>query len=71
MMSFGTAELLIIFGILLLLFGSSKLPKLARALGSSIWELKRGVKGLSEPVEETPSDGETVMDEEKRPSSVA
>lgn len=71
-MSFGSTELLIILGILLLLFGSSQLPKLARALGSSIWEIKRGVQGLSEPIEET-SDGEkpSVLDEEKTPSSVS
>ncbi len=37
-------ELLIVFLILLLLFGSSKLPALARSLGTSINEFKESVK---------------------------
>lgn len=37
-------ELLIIAAILLLLFGASKLPKLARSLGSSAREFRKGVE---------------------------
>ena len=40
----GSTELMIIFAILLLLFGSTKLPKLARSMGTSIREFKDGVK---------------------------
>lgn len=48
-MSFGTPELLIILAILLLLFGASKLPKLARSIGESAGELKKGIdKGMSD-----------------------
>ena len=41
----GPGEIVIILGILLLLFGSTKLPKLARSLGSSVTEFKKGIRG--------------------------
>jgi sec-independent protein translocase protein TatA len=37
-------ELLIILGIFLLLFGSAKLPGLARSMGQSIKEFKTGMR---------------------------
>ena len=40
----GIPELLIILFIVLLLFGSTKLPALARSLGSSVNEFKKGAK---------------------------
>lgn len=43
-MGFGFQELLIILAIVLLLFGSTRLPQLAKGLGSSIKEFKKGVK---------------------------
>lgn len=42
LLDFGAPELLIIFAIVLLLFGSKKLPELSRSLGESVRELKRG-----------------------------
>jgi sec-independent protein translocase protein TatA len=45
----GPLELAIIAGIILLLFGGSKLPSLMRNLGRSTNEFKRG---MSETVEE-------------------
>ena len=45
----GGSELIIIAGIVALLFGSSKIPKLARAIGRSKSELQRGLKdGIKE-----------------------
>ena len=41
-MSLGPPELLIVFMIVLVLFGSSKLPKLARSIGEAQQEFKRG-----------------------------
>ena len=41
----GTTELLLILAVVLLLFGSKKLPELARAAGQSVNELRKGVKG--------------------------
>lgn len=43
MFDIGLPELIIILVILLLLFGSTKLPKLARSLGESAGELKKGI----------------------------
>ena len=41
--SLGMQELLVILVIVLILFGSSRLPDLARSLGSSLKEFKKGV----------------------------
>ena len=40
--SLGATELLIILGIILLLFGGAKLPKLARSMGEAQREFKKG-----------------------------
>jgi len=40
-MVFGSTEMIIIFGIIILLFGASKLPELARSMGSSMGEFKK------------------------------
>ena len=44
-MSFGAPELLIVLIVVLLLFGGSQLPKLARSLGSAHKEFKKGLEG--------------------------
>jgi len=41
-MNLGPTELLIVLAIVLLLFGSAKLPKLARSLGQASKEFKQG-----------------------------
>lgn len=48
-------KLLIILGIVVLLFGS-RLPSLARSLGQSIVEFKKGMKELEDHSEEKKSD---------------
>lgn len=48
----GGTELLIILGIVLLLFGGTKLPSLARGLGQSIKEFKKASK--EDPEEDKP-----------------
>ena len=58
----GVQELVIILVILLLLFGSTKLPQLAKGLGKSIKEFKRGV-GEGETDEE--------LDEPRRRERIA
>lgn len=43
MPNIGVTELVIILVILLLLFGSTRLPQLARGMGKSIKEFKKGI----------------------------
>ena len=45
MFGLGAGELLIVLAVVLLIFGSTKLPKLARSMGQAQKEFK---KGLSE-----------------------
>jgi sec-independent protein translocase protein TatA len=52
----GTPELIIILVIILLLFGGKKLPDLAKSIGSSIRELR---KGVSDGAKDKPSRSET------------
>ena len=40
----GPTEILIILGIILLIFGSTQLPKLARSMGQAQREFKQGLK---------------------------
>jgi len=40
----GVPELLLIFGVLILLFGATKLPSLAKGLGQSIKEFKKATQ---------------------------
>jgi sec-independent protein translocase protein TatA len=49
-MKFGWVELLIILAIVLLIFGATKLPSIAKDLGRSISEFRKASKG--DPEEE-------------------
>ncbi len=58
----GIPELLIVLLIVLLLFGSKKLPELARGLGRSVTNFKSGLK--DEQSDETETTGQTEQKEE-------
>lgn len=51
--SFGAGEMIIVLLVILLLFGASRLPKLARSMGQASKEFKDGMKEgyKAEPVE--------------------
>ena len=51
-MHFGFGELLLIFLVILLIFGSSKLPQLGDALGRGIKNFKKAT--TEEPIDVTP-----------------
>lgn len=44
MFGLGATELIVILIIILVIFGGSQLPKLARSLGTSAKELRKGLK---------------------------
>jgi sec-independent protein translocase protein TatA len=68
----GGAELIIILVVILLLFGSTRLPQLARGMGKSISEFKKGIsegerddeRELSEKRREQLSDAERARENE-------
>ncbi len=53
-MSFGTTELLIILGIVILIFGARRLPELGSGLGEAIRNFKSGVTSKDEEIDVTP-----------------
>ena len=53
----GAGELIILLVVILVLFGAKKLPELARSLGSSAKEFRKGVEeGADEQESEVPTD---------------
>jgi sec-independent protein translocase protein TatA len=44
----GFGELVLIFGVLLLLFGAKRLPELAGGMGKGIRDFKRAINGMDE-----------------------
>ena len=55
-MNVGPLEVLIILAVVLLLFGSSRLPKLARSMGQASKEFRQGLK---DGATDTPAEGQT------------
>ncbi len=54
-MNLGPTELIIILVIVLVLFGSTRLPKLARSMGQASKEFKKGInEGDKSPDEDKP-----------------
>ncbi len=56
MPNLGTPELIIILLVVLLLVGGKKLPELARSVGQSMQELRKGISSDSTQTEKTKSD---------------
>ena len=48
----GMGEMILIFLVVLLLFGAKRLPELGQSLGKGIREFKRGVREIQEDIGE-------------------
>jgi sec-independent protein translocase protein TatA len=57
MFKFGMGELIIILLIVLVLFGASRLPEIAKALGKSIKEFKKAGKEIKNDIKEVTDQG--------------
>jgi sec-independent protein translocase protein TatA len=51
MPNLGLPEIIAILAVVLLLFGPKKLPELARGIGQSVREFKKGTQGLKDELE--------------------
>ncbi len=65
-MIFGPTELMLIFGIIILLFGASKLPELARSMGSSMGEFKKAQRESEKHLKEFEASIKDASSDEKR-----
>ena len=74
-MPIGMPELMIILVIVLLLFGSSQIPRLMRGFGQGIHEFKKGIKegdeeakpAADKPAEAKPADKPTETNPPEKP----
>jgi sec-independent protein translocase protein TatA len=55
-MGIGTGELILIFLVILLLFGAKRLPELAKGLGKSLREFKKAANDIQEELHEVGPD---------------
>lgn len=58
-MSLGPWEIIIIFVVILLVFGGKKLPELAKGLGEGIKEFKKATSDIKDEVDNAVSDKES------------
>ncbi len=56
MFNFGPGEMMLVFIIVLLIFGPSQLPKLARGLGSAMREFRKAQREISDELNREPTD---------------
>ena len=55
-MTFGGGELFVILVVVLLLFGPSQLPKVARGFGQAIREFKKAQREITDEIERDPAE---------------
>ena len=62
-MSLGPWEIIIIFVVILLVFGGKKLPELAKGLGEGIKEFKKATNDIKDEVDNAISDKESTKND--------
>jgi sec-independent protein translocase protein TatA len=60
-MGIGAPELIIVLLVVLLLFGATRLPKLARSMGEASKEFKKGINDKDEEATPPPSEQKVTM----------
>jgi sec-independent protein translocase protein TatA len=63
--NFGAGELLVVFLVILVLFGSKKIPDLAQGLGKGLREFKKAVKDVEDEVKSSVSDKKDYNNKDK------
>lgn len=53
-LNFGTGELIIIFVVIVLLFGAKRIPELARSMGKGISMFKQGMNEAADQIKDIP-----------------
>ena len=65
-MSLGPWEIVLIFVVLLLVFGGKKLPELARGLGQGLKEFKKAKEEIKEEINSAEKDIEKITSEDEK-----
>lgn len=68
--SLGTPEIVLIFLVMLLLFGAKKLPQLARGIGKSMGEFKRAREEFEQEITRGEDEIEVKKPEKSEPRDV-
>lgn len=58
MMNLGAWEVILIFLVVLLLFGAKRLPEIGQSLGKGIREFKSATRGIQEEIESSVKEAE-------------
>lgn len=65
MFGLSTAEIIIIFVVILLLFGGRKIPEVARGIGKGIREFKKAKEGFEETLNDAIKEDDSENKEKK------
>lgn len=67
----GTWEILLIFLVILLMFGAKRIPEIARGIGKGVTEFKKGIRDIHDEIETgtgRPQDPTTNQQEQSQPA---
>ncbi len=59
-MSLGAPEIILIFALVLILFGGKKLPEFARGLGKGLREFKKATRDIKDEIESSAEEKDDV-----------